>query len=189
MEADMMSRYIQKMTWKVGGIEEMEASEMDNFDIGLDGFVTKDKEGRLGGPGGGPIADTDAVGKAALDQTMKSFSSKIRSLEEAALNGSLDVSDKTDGGVWLNDLATVRQRPLSPQIDPRIPPAREGYEERLRQLSGEQQLSDVGGGAREAVVRHRGFQIKRLENMEVSRARKLLEVSSRIDALRGTDGR
>ena len=187
MESDMMSRYIQKMTWKVGGIEEMEASELDNFDIGLDGFIIKDKEGRLGSPGGGPVSATGAASELALDQTVKVFSNKIRSLEDAALSGSIDVSDKIEGGVWLNDLTTLRP----PMHVSRLPAPKEGYQERVRQLALSDTNAAVGeeGGAREAVARHRGFQIKRLENMQVSRARKLLEVSSRIDILRGVDGK
>jgi len=125
-EADMLLRYVQRLTWRVGGIQP---SVEPTVEVNDDGFIVS------------PASPSEIVLKSGPpnrdDTTVARFAEKIARLEEEVKHGQVDVAD---GGVWLNGLQS-----LSKNVTTDLPKPIPGYEDRIRVLlkaDGERSAND-----------------------------------------------
>ena len=84
-ENDAYIRYIQKMTWKVGGLEPMTPGSSNKYDIGLDGYIKKEyhNDVKTAANTTSDLADSQVV----IDEGIKAFTDKIKILEQKASIG------------------------------------------------------------------------------------------------------
>jgi len=190
-ETDLLLKYIQKMTYRVGGIEQAPAGtdtsrpndEIVNSIVSDGAFASSSSA----------IAVVDAQSAAVQDgDVVVQFTEKIRMLEKAVAEGDVDVAQRASGGVWLNDLSSVKPvwtpSPTLPLTGTKaanlnIGEPLPGYEEALEKLrlSGEVAVEvEVSGieEGRNLLKSKRGYQLKALENTQVS----ILDKSKAIDA-------
>ena len=174
-ERDSLLRYIQRMTWSVGGIEK-EVEEKS-----VEGTITSSEESKE------PVAST----AAQADEDVVNFTMKIRMLEDAVRKGKVNTENETadspakTGGVWLNGLSSVKS-PAGTDFEVElasltIPTVRSSSSSNnstvLNQPSSIIDLSPSDNVTETSVLdlltTHRGFQIKLLENL---RYKKKIEV-------------
>ncbi len=84
-ENDAYIRYIQKMTWKVGGLEPLTPESSSKYDIGLDGFIKKEYHDDV--PTALATTSNLADSQVAVDEGIKAFTDKIKILEQKASTG------------------------------------------------------------------------------------------------------
>jgi hypothetical protein len=208
-ESEMLMKYIQKVTWKVGGILNAEydgntikgpnpheqaapvgvdVESAGKAVVGLDGYIVgAKKDGEF-------VADSPTAIAERKDAAVQLFAQRIKKLEKAVSTGVIDVVEKAEGGIWLNNLATLNTNttatPVAPNIvskntafpsDITIPPPIDGYEERLEALARAEKEKEAEKAAeataalveaevdpltpRALLKSHRGYQLKKLENI------------------------
>jgi len=118
-EVDLLLRYVQKMTWRAGGLDQSE-----------------------------PRPETEYQEENMMD-AVSVFAKKMKALQEAAKTGDIDIpaliqKDSSrggeSGGLWLNGLQSRGSLGTSNSFVNRpknlaIPPPLDGYEERLADLN------------------------------------------------------
>lgn len=188
-ERDTMLRYVQRMTWNAGGVDEEAASptppaERDGKEVVASvveqAVKTASKE-------------QDSVDAVAI------FTEKIRQLEERAREGELDTPPGE--GVWLNGLR-ARQALDGDDVlsavggkEVKLPEPLPDYERRLEELVskekpvGEETSSAVSllvadnTSASSLLRKKRGFQVRLLENKEAEKNRKIAAIEERLAAI------
>eukprot|EP01039_Chlorochromonas_danica_P002681 gene2681-2930_t len=177
-EHNQLLRFVQKMTWKVGGVENVPLFETENKEEGMvfdNPFVE-------------PTADAPSRKEVA-----ESFSRKLEMLEKAVSKGDINVNEAKDG-VWLNGLKSLR-----PQEDSTgtaaLPKPVENYEENIRKLAIQDGLlSSANSTSRSFRVEdflhsHAGYQMKQIELDEQFQRNKIAELDAKlIEARKGLAG-
>lgn len=178
MERDLLLRYVQKQTWKVGGIgikdDVIQNPNTDNVEVNA----------------GIEVTNTDIVDSVQI------FTEKIRMLEEVAKSGEIPLDNAESGGIWINGLKSrqiIDSNDINIDVDidnnkPLFEPV-EGYEERIKALIEKnidqvdnEQLT-VSSPVKEMLSLNRGFQIKELENNELKSKQKYQEIYNKIKTL------
>lgn len=156
MEKSRYVRYVESMTRKVGGIFQGAVEDAMN------------RTSLIPSP-----APADAVLK---EEAVADFARKIRSLEQAAIKGDLNVAGSR-GGVWLNDLRSARAPSESSAVD-------------IVSAGGDEATSSIEGMVRSeeykpsVILRsHRGFRMKQLEIDEQFADEKETQIESKIKEL------
>ena len=110
-DTDMLMRYVQKMTYMVGGIEKV----MDHEDT----TNTPNEESKSDDSS----TDNDTTSKriesvSSAESSLDTFTKQIRMMEDAVQTGQLpvDKEDPSPGGVWLNGLSSRNGGELLPLI-------------------------------------------------------------------------
>ena len=176
MERDMLLRYIQKQTWKVGGIG-VKTDNVDENPVIIQQVDT-----------------TIDLKNNEVSDSVQMFTEKIRMLEQVAKNGDILV-DNPEGGIWLNGLKSrqiidtndvnINNNDNTPSFEPI-----EGYEERIKALiendinQVQENLTKPVSPIKEMLTLNRGFQIKELENTEIKSKMKFQEIFNKIQALK-----
>lgn len=110
-EIDALMKYIQRMTWRVGGIYSDLTLEDEEF--GNDGLLVSRKIGTT--------ADTLSSNISNIieskDVTVDLFKEKIQLIQDSIKNGKLPLPDlnsntntTTNGGIWLNNLDSLESQ-------------------------------------------------------------------------------
>jgi len=213
IETDRMLRYVQRMTWRAGGIDPAPepdalfstASDHDNGNALEDGMGSNSAMNGL---------NKDAIDNDALD-VVSLFTQKIRSLEEAVRSGKTPSTIDSEG-VWLNNLDSVKTS-LGPKeltdVVPsgvKIPEPLPDFEKRVEALQ-EKEKQEVAVDVplevtiepvapavipllqsnvrptvtpKELLLSHRGFQIRQLENQEIENKRRVAKIDKRLIELK-----
>lgn len=168
-EVDVLMRYVQRMTWRVGGIDHA-PEDVVNGDqpyASEDGLIHSK---------GNFVDDSNSSSSTASNNpetAVQLFTERIRQLETAVKEGVVEVPDQS-GGVWLNGLQSYEKpSPVSDvQIfgnDPEIK-VLDGFEQRIVELQAKGELTVDGEDTtsiESMLAKHRGYQIKQLENMKI----------------------
>ena len=189
-EEDTLMKFIQRMTWKVGGVsDEMSVSEREEV------IATEENSSVL----------------SDRRKTLENFSNKLEYLEKAVVSGDLNVSEVSkDGGLWLNGLQSLNdainvddsipdsvvsdqllRQVVAPVKEP-MPEPKEGFEERLVAMATEAVDSSVdifaevipnpstnsnmknkSGLPTDLLKSNKGYQMKLLELEEASQQKKV----------------
>lgn len=155
-EREKYIKYIQTVTRKVGGVERQEG--------GVNVTVATREE------------EETALSELDKDRAVAEFTRRIRSLEQAARLGDLNVPSNR-GGVWLNDLRSARSPTLDGLASVNIVGGSSG--------SAEESSASTVSSPDELLASHRGFRIKQLEIDEQYCAAKETEIDARIMELNG----
>jgi hypothetical protein len=168
-EVDVLMRFVQRMTWRVGGIDPVPEDVL----YGATPYATEDglihsKGSFMDESNGSP---SNASSTVASD-SVQLFTERIRQLETAAKEGAVDIPERS-GGVWLNSLQSY-DKP-SPAIvsdlesEVKVVPVVEGFEKRIAELQakGELAVFEDNTSIEAMLSKHRGYQVKQLENMKI----------------------
>lgn len=158
-ERDVLLRYVQRMTWRVGGIQSMSmSSSISQQQVSEDGFVLSQPEpptdtdssalvaiaAAVSGDSHSKHEHTDAAMEAVAlaDEAVKLFADKMKRLEQEVQNGRLDVSEG-EGGIWLNGLkslpkddtnVSLPKDKVDVHISVALPDPIPGFEQRIEEL-------------------------------------------------------
>ena len=155
MEKSRYVRYIESMTKKVGGISK---------------GVVENPENRTSlVPSQSPV---DVTNK---EEAVADFTRKIRSLEQAAIKGDLNIASSR-GGVWLNNLRSARSPSDSVSVDIVAGNADVAAGVQVAMLQSRYAPS-------EALRSHRGFRMKQLEIDEQFADEKETQIELKIKEL------
>lgn len=194
-ETDMIVRFVRKMTWQVGGIGTMTDVEKDMYEADSDGFLKMvTKKGGEGENDNKSSSDVDERSKVIDD-----FTTKIRSLEQAAALGRIDLdivppSDSRQGaaaasgggGVWINQLKSLEG--VTSAVDESV----QGMDNNDGSNKSVQSFAIAGvDNSTYSVVSmlesHRGYQLKRIENIERNYITKIRDIDAKLQLLKGVD--
>eukprot|EP00607_Mallomonas_marina_P000778 CAMPEP_0182431350 /NCGR_PEP_ID=MMETSP1167-20130531/48508_1 /TAXON_ID=2988 /ORGANISM="Mallomonas Sp, Strain CCMP3275" /LENGTH=585 /DNA_ID=CAMNT_0024617595 /DNA_START=82 /DNA_END=1836 /DNA_ORIENTATION=+ len=210
IENDKMLRYIQRMTWRAGGVEAVNASTA---------LFSEDGTGSLEGREGEPPEEELEI----LD-VVSVFSEKIKKLEDAVRVGTVPPSNDSSG-VWINglqvkskdsssistDLTTVSvpdKTPLPSSIE--LPEPLPDFEKRVQELRVNETAEIAGSSLvvvpdkvnpaivpliqaqsraptvtpKELLLSNRGYQLRQLENKELDYRRKVMKIDKRLIELK-----
>ena len=173
MERDMLLRYVQKQTWKVGGIG-IKADDIEN-------------------PVQQVVNTSIDLKNNDVTDSVQIFTEKIRMLEQVAKNGDIPI-DNSEGGIWLNGLKSrqiVDTNDINNDSNNNIPSFEpiEGYEERIKALidndiKDQEKLTSSISPIKEMLTLNRGFQIKELENNEIKSKIKYQEIENKMKLMK-----
>jgi hypothetical protein len=187
LERNSLLKYVQRVTYRVGGIERVGSDEVtllsEATHIDKDGYITKFN------PSSSTLAVTvtprnEDVAVSNLppnqDQSLSSFTESIRLLEKAAITGRINITDQESaagGGIWINGLRSYgdsKGMMSVPSSSPSLavssgdeftfPKPVKGYEEKLELLTGVNSSESTESTAMKLLKSHRSFLIKKLEN-------------------------
>jgi anti-sigma28 factor (negative regulator of flagellin synthesis) len=112
--------FVRRMTYKVGGIEAATAGDDANLAVNKDGTVNRRSDmGGSGGiesrgvvpTGGLLVADADSMEDGSEEvRSVDTISSRVEQLKDVTRTGKLDVTENEDGGIWLNNLDTLKNK-------------------------------------------------------------------------------
>ena len=178
MERDLLLRYVQKQTWKVGGIGIKDDSPLNPDIVEVNAGIDLTNS------------------ETNISDSVQMFTEKIRMLEQVAKTGEIPNAD-SGGGIWLNGLKSrqvistndisVDTKATDNNSNPSFEPI-EGYEERIKaliekdidQIDKDQQALVSASPVKDMLLQNRGFQLKELENIELKSKKKLEEVANKI---------
>lgn len=122
-EVDILMRFIQRMTWRVGGVlkDVFVTSSGENYEPNLktvDGFIIKPASyndsssftsNQLVNNTDSHLSNSINKTSSDSDTAVKLFTERIRQMENAVKDGNLKlpVDDVSSGGIWINGLKTM----------------------------------------------------------------------------------
>lgn len=179
-DMDVLMRFIQKMTWRVGGLENNHNA--DDAVISDDGFLNRRP--------GADFQQNNSTSTVSVDlasspsTAVKLFTERIRQLETAVKDGVIDIPESS-GGIWLNGLETMDKNSQSTESTAESELGRfeplEGFEQRIAELQATEKIATDSENHQTEIIgsfskddespelsllkNHRGFQRKQLENI------------------------
>jgi len=174
MERDLLLRYVQKQTWKVGGIGLKDDAPLNPDIVEVNAGID--------------LTNSDT----SISDSVQMFTEKIRMLEQVAKSGEIPTGDN-GGGIWLNGLKSrqvIDNNDIKAVDNNSIPSFEpiEGYEERIKaliekdidQIDKDQEALVSVSPVKDMLLLNRGFQLKELENTELKSKKKFEEVKNKI---------
>ena len=168
VERESLLRYIQRMTWSVGGIEKEDGQES------VEGAIVVEE-----------VKEAVPSSTAQVDEEVLNFTAKIRMLEEAVRKGKVNAETENDapakaGGIWLNGLTSVKTPGADFELElASLTIPKSISNNNYSNSSSAPTISDLPSSIDtetspvNLLTTHRGFQIKQLENL---RYKKKIEV-------------
>eukprot|EP01036_Dinobryon_divergens_P026769 gene26769-35455_t len=175
LERESLLRYVQRMTWSVGGIEQEDEEKY------AENAATSSEESK----------ENAVVSTAAqVDEDVANFTVKIRMLEDAVRKGKVNADNEIDspaksGGIWLNDLSSVKSPGADFEVELAsltIPTVRSSNNSTVPSILRDRLSSDnvTETSVLDLLTTHRGFQIKQLENLRYKKKIEEAEIDGKL---------